>query len=99
MMVADGGSLMRTGDFPGIFRDAANKILLDEWRTATGTWRRWVKRAPNVPDFKEINRLKLSEIPMLELVKEDHDFPKTRMSEEREAYRPARYARAGSVTF
>lgn len=99
MMVADGGSLMRTGDFPGIFRDAANKILLDEWRTATGTWRRWVKRAPNVPDMKEINRLKLSEIPMLELVKEDHDFPKTRMSEEREAYRPARYARAGSVTF
>ncbi|NDF12863.1 MAG: signal peptide peptidase SppA [Proteobacteria bacterium] len=99
MMVADGGSLMRTGDFPGIFRDAANKILLDEWRTATGTWRRWVKRASNVPDMKEINRLKLSEIPMLELVKEDHDFPKTRMSEEREAYRPARYARAGSVPF
>lgn len=49
------------GDFSSILVDAINKTLLQAYRDAAPTWQLWARRA-TAPDFKTINRVKISEV-------------------------------------
>jgi hypothetical protein len=57
--------LLSGGDFPNILADVANKRLRQAYEMNPGSYAMWARRAPNAPDFKNINVVALSEAPDL----------------------------------
>jgi len=83
---ASGGEYHRSADFPYILMDAANKTLLNAYMEAPATYRTWVKIGDSVPDFKNINRMRLGEASDLELIPEGNPFPQDKLTESKETY-------------
>jgi hypothetical protein len=66
--------------------DAASKTLLAAYEEAPYTWNLWARQAASVPDFKNINRIRFSEAPNLEMVPENSPYPEGKMSDSKETY-------------
>jgi hypothetical protein len=56
-------------DFPNVLGNTLNRILLDMYAALPTSWNLWCKTQPNIQDFKENKRIKLTETDELEEVR------------------------------
>lgn len=87
-----------TGDFPSLFANVANKRLRNAYDENPGTYGMWARRAPNAPDFKQINVVALSGAPDLLQTNEHGEFKYGRMGDSNESYNVITYGRIVSLT-
>lgn len=88
-----------TGSFANLMLDAANKTLLAGYDEAEYSWSIWARQAPSVADFKNINRIRFSEAPNLEMVPENHSYPEGQMSDSKESYKVEKFGSSFSVSW
>jgi len=86
-----------TSDFPFILENSINKVLLDSYGIAPTTYKIWSK-ASQANDFKTLSRVRKSEAPVLDLLPEGGEIKLGTMSESRETYNLATYAKALQFT-
>ena len=88
-----------TGSFPNLLLDAANKTLLAGYEEAPYTWSVWARQASSVADFKNINRIRFSEMASPEMVPENHDYPESAASDTKETYKVEKYGSVFTITW
>lgn len=88
-----------TGSFPNLMLDASNKSLLAAYEEAPYTWSRWARQANSVDDFRNINRIRYSEMGSPEMVPENQNYPESKTSDQKESYKVAKYGSVFSVTW
>jgi hypothetical protein len=88
-----------TGSFSNLMLDAANKTLLAGYEEAEYTWNIWARTAPAVADFKNVNRIRFSEVGNLEMVPELADYPEETMSDSKESYKVEKFGSVFSVSW
>ena len=88
-----------TGSFSNLMLDAQNKTLLAAYEEAPYTWELWARNAGTVADFKNINRIRFSEMGLPEMVAERQDYPESPMSDAKEVYKVEKYGSIFSVTW
>lgn len=88
-----GGGMHTTSDFANLFANVANKRLRQAYDDNPGTYARWARRAPNAPDFKNINVVQLSGAPDLLQTNEHGEFKYGTMSDGAETYAVVTYGR------
>lgn len=86
-------ALHSTSDFPFILANVANKRLRDAYLAAPVTYQIWARRAPNAPDFKDINVSQLGGAPDLLQVNEGGEFKMGTVGEGNEKYKVVTYGR------
>ena len=86
-----------TSDFPFILENSVNKVLLDAYGIAPTTYKIWT-RPSTANDFKTLSRVRKSEAPVLDLLPEGGEIKLGTMSESRETYSLATYAKALQFT-
>lgn len=87
-----------TSDFPYILANVANKRMQRQYAENVPSYARWARRAPNAPDFKTISVNQLANNPALSLKVEGAEITYGTVSEKREQYTIATYARGLAVT-
>ena len=85
--------MMSVTDFSGILADVANKRLRMAYEENVPSYLRWARRAPNAPDFKNINVVALSSAPDLQAVPAGAEFKYGAMADSKEVYAIATYGR------
>lgn len=88
-----------TGSFANLLLDASNKTLLAGYEEAPYTWNLWARQAGSVDDFKNINRIRFSESPDLEMVPENTDYAEGVMTDSKESYKVEKFGKIFSVTW
>lgn len=88
-----------TGSFSNLMLDAQNKTLLAAYEEAPYTWELWARNAGTVADFRNINRIRFSEMGSPEMVAERQDYPESTMSDAKEVYKVEKYGSIFSVTW
>ena len=88
-----------TGSFANLLLDAANKTLLAAYEEAPFTWNLWARQASSVQDFKNINRIRFSEAPDLEMVPENKEYKEGVMSDSKESYSVEKFGKIFSITW
>lgn len=91
-------SMLATSDFPNILLDAANKRLRAAYVENEQSYQRWARRAPNAPDFKNINVLQLGGAPSLLPVLEGGEFKRGSMTDGKETYTILTFGRVVPIT-
>lgn len=92
------GAGMGTGDFSSLFANVANKRLRSAYDENPGTYDLWARRAPNAPDFKNIQVTSLSGAPNLLQTNEHGEFKYGTMADGAETYKVITYGRIVSLT-
>jgi hypothetical protein len=87
-----------TSDFSTLFANVANKRLRNAYDENAGTYAMWARRAPNAPDFKNINVAQLSGAPDLLQTNEHGEFKYGTMTDAGESYAVVTYGRIVSLT-
>jgi len=82
-----------SSDLGNLLANVANKRLRQAYEEAEPTYRRWARRAPNAPDFKQINAVELSGTPDLLRVNEAGEFKYSKLSDGAEVYSLLTYGR------
>ncbi len=85
-------SLMAGADLPNILADVANKTLRQRYESTPRTFTQWTRRA-TAPDFKNITRAQMSGFPSLLEVKASGEIKRGSLSDGKETYALATYAR------
>jgi hypothetical protein len=88
-----------TGSFSNLLLDAANKTLLAGYEEAPFTWNMWARDAGTTADFKNINRIRFSEMGSPEMVPEGQEYKDAGMSDTRETYKVNKYGNMFTVTW
>lgn len=81
---SDGMAYHVTGMFANLLIDAYNKSLLSAYDEAPVTYPTWTRTAASVPDFKNINRIRVGEFGVPELVPENKPYPDVKTSDNKE---------------
>lgn len=89
---------LATSDFSSLLANVANKRLRDAYQQSQGTYRIWARRAPNAPDFKDIQVTQLSGAPDLLPVNESGEFTYGTLSDGAESYKVVTYGRIVALT-
>lgn len=92
------GGAHGTSDFPSLFANVANKRLRGAYDENPGTYALWARRAPNAPDFKNIQVTSLSGAPELLQTNEHGEFKYGTLSDGKETYAVVTYGRIVSLT-
>lgn len=87
-----------TSDFAALFANVAGKRLRDAYAENVGTYTQWARRAPNAPDFKNINIVQLSGAPELLRTNEHGEFKYGTMTDAGDSYALVTYGRMVSLT-
>lgn len=87
-----------TSDFAAIFANVANKRMRGAYEENQGTYTQWARRAPNAPDFKNINIVQLSGAPELLRTNEHGEFQYGTMKDGAMSYALVTYGRMISLT-
>lgn len=87
-----------TSDFAAIFANVANKRMRGAYEENQGTYTQWARRAPNAPDFKNINIVQLSGAPELLRTNEHGEFQYGTMKDAAMNYALVTYGRMISLT-
>lgn len=74
MLKVRSNAFQGTGDFPSLMSNVANKRLRQAYEENPGTFRRWARRAPNLPDFKAVQVTQFSAMPDLLQTNEHGEF-------------------------
>lgn len=93
-----GRALHTTSDFPSILANVLNKRLRMAYEEATGSYKLWARRAPNAPDFKQMQVTQLGAAPDLLAVAEGGEFKYGTITDGKEVYSVATYGRIVSVS-
>jgi hypothetical protein len=80
-----------SGSFLNITLDAANKSLRQAYLDGQPTWVKWARRA-TAPDFKNVNRIALSDSPALTSRSEGGEIKFVTMTDSKESYAVVEYA-------
>jgi hypothetical protein len=80
-----------SSDFGSLLLDAMNKTLRQAYLDAPVKWERFSRRA-TAPDFKNINRVAISEAPSLELRQGSGELQYVTLSDSKETYALSEYA-------
>lgn len=86
-----------TSDFPLILSAIANKRLARAYQDARTTWRTFCNIV-EARDFKYIESLNVSALSVLDLIREDGEYKKKKMSENRERYLVKTYGNTFSLS-
>ncbi len=86
------------GDFPYLTANVLNKVLQREYNMVPDQWRP-ICRVATLPDFKEKQIDRLSEAEDLLEVREGEEYKDSKITEEKESYKVAKYGRLFSVTW
>lgn len=87
-----------TSDFSNLMASVANKRLRAAYDENPGTYAMWARRAPNAPDFKNIQVTALSGAPDLLRTNEHGEFTYGTMRDGAEAYSVVTFGRIVSLT-
>lgn len=87
-----------TSDFSFIFANVANKRMRSAYDENQGTYTVWARRAPNAPDFKNMNIVQLSGAPDLLRTNEAGEFKYGTLSDAGMSYGLITYGRIVSLT-
>lgn len=87
-----------TSDFSTLFSNVANKRLRGAYDENPGTYGMWARRAPNAPDFKNVQIAQLSGAPDLLQTNEHGEFKYGTMKDGGESYSVITYGRIVSLT-
>lgn len=90
-------ALHTTSDFPIILGDTVGRVLRDAYQTAPSGIRR-LGRQTTARDFRAVNKIMLSEAPLLEKLNEHGEIKAGTMAEAREAYKVETWARKIGIT-
>jgi hypothetical protein len=82
-----------SSDFPAIMANVMNKRLRETYVAAQPTYRQWARRAPNAPDFKQIQVTQLGAMPDLKKLADGKDIEYGTASDGKEVYSVLTYAR------
>ena len=88
-----------TGSFSSLLLDAASKTLLAGYEEAPFTWNLWARDAGTTADFKNINRIRFSEMGTPEMVPEGQEYKDAGMSDTKETYKINKYGNMFTVTW
>jgi hypothetical protein len=88
-----------TGSFSNLLLDAANKTLLAGYEEAPFTWSMWARDAGTTADFKNLNRIRFSEMGTPEMVPEGNPYPDAPMNDARETYKVNKYGNMFTITW
>jgi len=91
------GGLHSTSDFSYVLANTASKRLRDAYQAAPQTWKQFCRQS-NAPDFKTKYVVQLSSAPALLEVKEGKAITSGQMSDQRESYALATYARIIAIS-
>lgn len=98
MLTHRSSGMHSTSDLSSILANVANKRLRGAYDENAGTYRRWARRAPNAPDFKNITVAQLSAMPDLLQVNEHGEFKYGSLKDGAETYALLTYGRIVSLT-
>jgi hypothetical protein len=84
---SDGPGYNVSGMFSNILLDAANVSLRRSFDDARTTYQMWMKRGPDVPDFKLVNKVIAGELSDPKAVPEDGTFEETTLTDGKVTYR------------
>jgi len=87
-----------TSDFAALFANVAGKRLRAAYDENAGTYTQWARRAPNAPDFKNINLVQLSGAPELLQTNEHGEFKYGTMKDAGVSYALVTFGRMVSLT-
>jgi hypothetical protein len=87
-----------TSDFSNILANVANKRLRMGYDENPGTYMRWARRAPNLPDFKPVNVTQLGAMPDLLQVNEAGEIKYGTFADGAETYSLLTYGRIVSLS-
>lgn len=87
-----------TSDFSSLMANVANKRLRMAYTENPGTYQIWARRAPNAPDFKNIQVTALSGAPELLRTNEHGEFTYGTMRDGAETYSVVTFGRIVSLT-
>lgn len=99
LQVRDGAAYHVTASFPNLVLDAINKSMLAGYNERNFTWRLVFRQAASVPDFKNIHRVRLSEVPNLKLWLDNVPPEEFALTDEREYYAVEAYAEMVSFSW
>ena len=88
-----------SGSFSNLLLDAANKTLLAGYEEAPYTWEMWARNAGTTADFKNLNRIRFSEMGTPEMVPEGNVYPDAAMSDAKETYKINKYGNMFTITW
>jgi hypothetical protein len=94
MKLREAGS---ASDFPYVLGDSLHKELLQAAAAIASTWEKWCKIQPNIQDFKENKRIKISETDDLEEVPAGHDAKESSFDEAQASYIVKKFERIFGV--
>ncbi len=92
------GGMHTTSDFGSILANVGNKRLRMGYEENPGTYKRWARRAPNLPDFKSMSVTQISAMPDLLKVNEHGEFKYGSMSDGATSYALLTYGRIVSLS-
>lgn len=92
-LVLRSGGMMTVSDFPSLMSNVANKRLRMGYEENPGTYRRWARRAPNLPDFKSVQVTQFSAMPDLLQTNEHGEFKYGSVSDGAVSYNLVTYGR------
>lgn len=87
-----------TSDFANLFASVANKRMRAGYEENAGTYTQWARRAPNAPDFKNINLVQLSAAPNLLQTNEHGEFKYGTMQDGGDSYKLVTFGRMVSLS-
>jgi len=85
-------ALHHSSDFPNVLADVSNKSLSDSYASAPATFMPFVNET-SVPDFKNINKMKLSDGGRLTPVNEHGEYERTTLEESKETYKVEKFGK------
>lgn len=88
---------MTTGDFPALLAGAVNRVLRDAYDETPDTWRAWTKTTL-APDFRELRRVQMSELPSLEEIPEGAEYKYGTFGDSEEVFRVFTYGKLFAIT-
>jgi phage major head subunit gpT-like protein len=94
----DAAGFHGTSDFTGILANVANKRLRQGYDENPGTYMRWARQAPDLPDFKSITVAQLGAMPDLLAVNEAGEIKYGSFRDGAETYNLTTYGRIVSLT-
>lgn len=99
LRASDGQAYLTSGNFANLLLDAQNKTLLKSFTDTPSTYQQWVRQAESVPDFKNINRIRLGEIGNQPMVEENGEYKEMSLSDAKESYRVDKHGSIVSLTW
>lgn len=82
----DSGAYHTTGSFANLTLDAINKSMMIGYSEVPATWRGPMRQGESVPDFKQINRIRLGAVANLPVWNTTEEPDRASMADAKEAY-------------